>query len=698
MSPRSPDSTREKALRDLRASEERYRALAASLPQIIFESDPQGAITFLSDAYTRYTGLPPESGYDAGWANIFHPDDVAYSVERWQAAMQSGAPFVNEFRLRAADGTYRWHSARALPQCDDNGRILRWTGSVTDIDAARRAESERAFLAKVGRVLSESLDLETTVRNTARLIVPQLADWCRIDVRRADGGVQTEAILHIEGRKTRLARSLIGRIQGDRMANAEILAVVRSGKSAILNEMPDAEIYREMGFRTAAIVPLIAHGFVTGAITFVYTDTARGYAIGDLSLLEELGRRAGTPISNARTFEREHRAAATFQAAMLPPDLPQMPGLTFDAVYSAGSSDAQVGGDWYDAVRLLDGRIVISIGDVAGSGLSAAVTMGNMRQIIRGIAQVHADPALMLDAADRALRLEDTQCFVTAFVGVLDPIAKTLSYASAGHPPPLLRNPDGSVERLSDGGLPLGLRLGRDEATGRTIPIFDGSNLVLYTDGLTEFSRDAIAGERRLEQLIARASFRSRPHPAQFIKDAILEGADARDDVAILVVGINAAAAPVGEVGMPQQRWTFDVADAAAAQSARRAFGDVLVLRGALPEDVSAAEVVFGELIGNVVRYAPGPIEVTVDWSGAAPVLHVLDKGPGFRHIAILPKDIFSESGRGLFLVSYLTQDFQVSMCPNGGSHARAVLSLQRQRIAKPSVSRVGGSIRDVLR
>lgn len=147
----------------------------------------------------------------------------------------------------------------------------------------------------------------------------------------------------------------------------------------------------------------------------------------------------------------------------------------------------------------------------------------------------------------------------------------------------------------------------------------------------------------------------------------------------------------------PQQRWTFDVADAQAAQAARRGFGEVLALRGASHEDVSAAEVVFGELVGNVVRYAPGPIEVTLDWSGPAPVLHVLDKGPGFRHIAILPKDIFSESGRGLFLISFLTQDFHVSMRPTGGSHARAVLSLQGQRIGRVSSSRIGGSLRDAL-
>ena len=692
-------AVRAQADRDLRASEERYRALAASLPQIIFESDPTGAITFLSEAFTRYTGLPLESGYGSGWAASFHPDDIAQSVERWQRAMQSGESFVNEFRLRAGDGSYRWHQARALPQRGQGGGILCWTGSVSDIDDARRAELEREFLSKVGRVLSESLDLRTTVRNTAKLVVPQIADWCRIDVRTAENTLRTELILHSDSRRNyRVARRFIGRTYTDLEADVEIAEVLRRGTAMLVMEMPDAEVYRELGFASAVIVPLIARGVVIGVLTLVYADSKRRYVPKDIPLLEEMGRRAGAPIANASVFEREHRAAATFQAALLPTELPHMDGLLFDAVYVAGSSDAQVGGDWYDAVRLLDGRVVISIGDVAGSGLSAAVTMGNMRQIIRGIAQVHADPALMLDAADRALRLEDMQRFVTAFVGVLDPIAKTLSYASAGHPPPMLRHPDGSVEWLSDGGLPLGLRQVRDEATGRSIPIADGSTLVLYTDGLTEVAHDAIEGERRLERLVARASFFSKHKPAQFLKDTFLDGASARDDVAILVVGIRGTTRAGNESATPQQRWTFDVADAQAAQAARRSFGEGLSQRGASPEDVSSAEVVFGELVGNVVRYAPGPIEVSVDWSGAAPVLHVLDKGPGFRHMAILPKDIFSESGRGLFLVSYLTEDFHVSMRPTGGSHARAVLSLQRQRIGKASSGRVGGSLRDALR
>ena len=112
------------------------------------------------------------------------------------------------------------------------------------------------------------------------------------------------------------------------------------------------------------------------------------------SFLEEVARRSALAIANAQLYAREHRVAEALQAASLPRRLPEIDGIALDAIYVPGRSEAQIGGDWYDAFALADGRIVVSIGDVAGSGLDAAVTMSSMRQIIRGIAQVHADPVL----------------------------------------------------------------------------------------------------------------------------------------------------------------------------------------------------------------------------------------------------------------------------------------------------------------
>lgn len=687
----SAASIRERGIRDLRQSEERFRTLTASMPHVVIEANGDGEITYLSDAFSEYTGLTVDSAYGEAWVAVLHPDDVKDAVADWQRAVQGGVPFMHDFRMRRADGVYRWFTARALPQRDRWGRIVRWTGTGVDIDDARRLASERGFLADAGRILAESLGLEQTLQSIAALCVPEFADWCQIDLRTPDDKIRTVAVVHRDRAKNRIAQQLAGRVHLNRDAEAGAPYVIRTGTSQIISDVPEHvsrqaigddeeyRIYDQLGMRSVVCVPLIGRGRTVGSIGLLYGDSGRTYAPEDLPVLEELGRRAGSAVENAREFEREHRVAESFQEASLPPTLPDVPGVTFDAIYVPGSAEAQVGGDWYDAMRLLDGRVVISIGDVAGSGLHAAVTMGNMRQIIRGIAQVHADPALMLDAADRALRLEHPEQFVTAFVGVMDPIAKTFAYASAGHPPAMLRHPDGRIEPLSDGGLPLGLRFGQGESRGRSIALPDGACLVLYTDGLTESTRNSEEGERRLIESLYDSTVCDAERPAETLMQQLLDGGTAHDDVAILVANIAGIPASAGGA---LQRWNFDASDARAAAAARREFRNEFAARGGSFDDVSGAELVLGELIGNAVRYAPGPLEITVDWSGTAPVLHVLDDGPGFRHIAILPPDLFSESGRGLYIVSSLTQDFHVSKRPGGGSHARAVLRVESRQIS----------------
>lgn len=408
-------------------------------------------------------------------------------------------------------------------------------------------------------------------------------------------------------------------------------------------------------------------------------ETARGRN----QVYEELQQTAATlrrlNEESSVQLKHEHRVAQAFQDASLPFSLPNVPGLSFDAVYSPGKSEATIGGDWYDAVRLPDGRAMVSIGDVAGSGLPAAVTMASMRQVVRGIAQVRVDPRLMLDAAGRALRLNEPDRFVTAFVGIIDPIAKTLSYASAGHPPAFLRYPSGDVAELSDGGPPLGLRPGHS-GRASVVSIPDGATLVLYTDGLTEFQRDGLQGEIRLRNLVSNGAFRDARSPATALKDVFLGDVAARDDVAMLVVEIMGLPE---EFGLPPYRWRFHTGDAAGASRAREESLDALHDRGATREEMEDAQIVLSELIGNAVRYAPGPIEIAMDWSASAPVLHVFDRGRGFSHANGLPADPLSESGRGLYLASAFADTFEIEPRPAGGSQARAVLKLAVRRYAR---------------
>ena len=372
----------------------------------------------------------------------------------------------------------------------------------------------------------------------------------------------------------------------------------------------------------------------------------------------------------AKLYEHEKRIAHRLQAEALPRTLPAVPGLEFDAFYHAGAEDARIGGDWYDALRLADGRIVISVGDVSGSGLEAAVTMANVRQILRGVAQVHPDPAMMLDAADRTLQAADSDRFVTAFVGVLDPVTWNLSYASAGHPRPLVREAGGQLSELRASGLPLGTP-GRALRSTENVTLAPDALLVLYTDGLIEATHDVQAGEERLRAVLHEPSVLESPRIARAIHDAVLAH-PARDDIAVFVVRRCRQDAADQAV----LRYSFDTNDPPSARNARHEISAALQQEGFSPDALGAAEVVFAELVGNVHRYAPGPVQIALDRSGPSPVLHVLDSGRGFRHLPKLPADVLSERGRGLYIVSALADDFAVTRRPDGGSHARAVLSV----------------------
>ena len=195
--------------------------------------------------------------------------------------------------------------------------------------------------------------------------------------------------------------------------------------------------------------------------------------------------------------------------------------------------------------------------------------MAAIRQSLRGAAAINPDPSVMLDAADRVLRSQAPERFVTAWVGVFDPVWSTLACAGAGHPPPLVRSAGGRVEPLPAGGLPLGLRERGTDVT-RNLDLTENDTLLLYTDGLIEAGRDVIAGERALAEALRDADVEAAP--AQAIHDGVLRGAGASDDVALLVVGFHRSLLAIGG-DHGALRWAFDVDDGVAARAAARRDG-----------------------------------------------------------------------------------------------------------------------------
>jgi anti-sigma regulatory factor (Ser/Thr protein kinase) len=424
-------------------------------------------------------------------------------------------------------------------------------------------------------------------------------------------------------------------------------------------ERHDAPFAAAPGHRVEEF-PLERDGKDFGLLLLLVPDegTPRGEA-----LLRTIAARCALALDNARRFERERNVALTFENAALVSEMPAIAGYRFDAMYRAGRLDALVGGDWYDAFPLGDGRVVVSIGDVVGSGLSAAVTMLNVRQTIRGVAQVNPDPAMMLYAADGTLRSQFPDRFVTAFVGVLDPVTQICSYANAGHPPPLLRLADGSLQQPAGHNAPLGLGLQQHiDVHHVTLPV--GSLFVLYTDGLTESTKDVFEGEARLEAAVR--DVESGAGVARRIHDAVLRG-HSRDDVAVLAVSVQHTP--------PARRWRFDPRWPDVARRVRDQLRAELEDAQICATRMHDAELAFAELLGNALRYAPGTVEMILVRQDANLVLHVLDKGPGFQFSPRLPSDLYSEFGRGLFLISQLVSDFSVERRPGGGSHARILLT-----------------------
>jgi PAS domain S-box-containing protein len=237
-----------------------------------------------------------------------------------------------------------------------------------------------------------------------------------------------------------------------------------------------------------------------------------------------------------RAFEHEQRIAFMLQEASLPTVLPALSDVYLCAYYRPGNSEATIGGDWYDAFQLEDGRLVLTIGDVLGKGLVAAVTMGNIRQAMRAVARLLPNPNALLDAADHTVRSDSavTDIYATALAGIYDPGRQSFTFASAGHPGPMLRRPDGSIEELTSSGTLLGMRDGNEVET-ITVEVPSGCALVFVTDGLLEATRDIDDGARRIVAAMRNADVWSAENSAHALVTYVLAGQPATDDVAVLV-------------------------------------------------------------------------------------------------------------------------------------------------------------------
>ena len=331
----------------LRESEQGFRELADSAPVMIWTTDTKGLVTFVNQGWLHFTGHQLHEELGATWTVGVHPDDADELLASWLRALAARKPWQREYRLRRADGEYRWIVDRGVPR-HEGGRFVGYVGTATDIHE-RRSMEERL----------------------------------------------------------------------------------------------------------------------------------------------------------RQVYEREHRIAETLQRSLLPERLPAIDGVAMAARYLPAGRGAAIGGDWYDALELKDGRVALVVGDVVGHGLRAAATMGQLRNACRAYALVEASPAEVVARLNRLVATSGEDAMATVLYLVLDRETGELTFTSAGHPPPLILSRDGP--RFLEGGrsVPVGAAdpaIFREEA--ETLP--PGATLLLYTDGLVE--RRDIPLEDRLGQLKAAAA------------------------------------------------------------------------------------------------------------------------------------------------------------------------------------------------
>jgi len=344
-----------------------------------------------------------------------------------------------------------------------------------------------------------------------------------------------------------------------------------------------------------AAVPLMLHGRAIGAM-YANFVAERQFTLEELEFMLSLARQSAQAVERARLYAREHQVATTLQRALLPADVPEVPGIRVDAAYMAATRASDVGGDWYDVFRLSDGRLCVAIGDVVGHGLQAAVIMGQVRQAIRTAALEGHEPAKVLSLANHVMALNRQEGMTTAIVGMYDPLQLTFTYAVAGHPAPIVAD-GGRVVTLTSGGLPLGF-LDAGSLPTWSVQLAPGALLVLYTDGLIEFGRDAAAGHAALVSVIQTEQADASPDPAHRILDRMLAGTQARDDVAIVAVALAPGPVDRLDVTVPAEPSSLRLVRQAVAQLSA---GVGLDRRRSFDLNVAV-----GEAVNNVVEHAYG--------------------------------------------------------------------------------------------
>jgi PAS domain S-box-containing protein len=518
--------------------------------------------------------------FDA-YVNALHPDDRPATLATVDQAVETGEPYRVEHRVQLPDGEVRWIAGAGKPTVDEAGNVTGAIGCSADntlvilqrveqevaANAARAAADQERIhrerlelLAGVNDALAHSNNRQEIMAGVARAVVPRLADWCSLHVLPdPTARVPEVETYHVDPELVAYAQGLTERFPYDPDAPTGVPRIIRTGQSEFYPDIDegvlaavDADdearaIIDQLALRSAIGVPLVKRGRVVGALQLIMTESRRHYTADDLALAEAVASRVAASLENRRLAEEQQRIATTLQQSLLPDRLPTIPGMDVAVRYWAVGEGTTVGGDFYDLFPHTERSWAAVVGDVCGTGPTAAALTSLARHTIRQSAWRGDDPTTVLGWLNRAM-LESTQdAFLTA--AYLDVVHHedgfSVDMGAAGHPLPVLVKADGSSRFVGEPGTLVGV-FEKLKIHPVSFTLDPGDTLVLYTDGVSDVAPPHDLGDAEVLELITTCVRDSNdaPSTADRIHAAlgdILPLEQREDDIALLVLRVDDA-------------------------------------------------------------------------------------------------------------------------------------------------------------
>ncbi len=550
---------------------------------------------------------------------------------------------------------------------------------VGEPEVARHALAARRrleLLSEASTRIGTTLDVRRTAQELAETAVPRLADYLTIDLPEAvlrgeestdPRGDLRRAVVH--GIRDDCPFHPVGKEVGYGPATPQ-LRCLTGGEPVLEPDLGvaagwlahDPEHSGELldHVHSLIAVPLVARGVVLGVAAFYRGRDPAPFDDDDRSLAQELAARAALSIDNARRYTRERTMVLALQRSLLPQGLPDQDAAEVAHRYLPAESD--VGGDWYDVIPLSGTRVGLMVGDVVGHGMLSAATMGRLRTAARSFAELDFPPDEVLTHLDNLvgrLDREDPAADETDIIGatclyaIYDPTTQRCTMARAGHPPPALVRPDGTVSFPElPAGPPLGLGGLPFEAVEADLP--EGSQLVLYTDGLIrDRHRDVDGVLDRLRETLAHPE-RTPEETCRMVLHSVAP-AHPGDDIALLVARTHALD--------PDRIASWDLEPDPSLVGEVRARAMRRLADWGVDEAAFAAELILSELVTNAIRHGCGPVRVRL-LHGRTLICEVSDTSNTAPHLRRAAST--DEGGRGLFLVAQLARSWGTRYLPQG--------------------------------